>query len=114
MDHYSKTGYRVNLLCVGYAIAADQHALLSYSYHGPVMTIDPVSTGNPGWTEFLTEFNHFCSDHNGIPLLNQTWGLTPEIVRKAFGDRLKVIADMRRKFDPENRLLNDYFGELFA
>ena len=74
VDHYSKTGYRVNLLCVGYAIAADQHSLLSYSYDGPVMTIDPVSTGNPGWTDFLTEFNQFCSDHNGIPLLNQTGG----------------------------------------
>ncbi len=114
VDYYRKTGYRVNLLCVGYAIAADQHALLSYSYDGPVMTIDPVSTGNPGWKEFLAEFNRFCNDHKGAPLLNQTWGLTPEMVRKAFGDRLKVIADARRKFDPDNRLLNHYFAELFA
>ncbi|HUA17263.1 MAG TPA: FAD-binding protein [Bryobacteraceae bacterium] len=114
VDYYRKTGYRVNLLCVGYAIAQDRHALLSYSYDGPVMTIDPVSTGNPGWTEFLTAFNQFCSDYNGAPLLNQTWGLTREMVRKAFGDRLKVIAETRRKFDPENRLLNDYFAELFA
>lgn len=112
--YYRKTGYRVNLLCVGYAIAADQHALLSYSYDGPVMTIDPVSTGNAGWKEFLTEFNRFCNERNGKPLLNQTWGLTPEIVRRAFGDRLQVITNTRRKFDPDNRLLNDYFAELFA
>ncbi|HTW65642.1 MAG TPA: FAD-binding oxidoreductase [Bryobacteraceae bacterium] len=114
IDYYRKTGYRMNLLCVGYAIAHDQHALLSYSYDGPVMTIDPVSTGNPGWKEFLAEFNYFCADRNGAPLLNQTWGLTREIVRRAFGERLQVIADVRRKFDPENRLLNDYFAELFA
>src|SRR5579872_3366345 len=114
VDYYRQKGYRVNLLCVGYVIAQDQQALLSYSFDGPVISIDPVSTGNPGWREFLGEFNQFCSDRNGVPLLNQAWGLSPAIVQKAFGDRIKVIASARRKFDPENRLLNDYFAKLFA
>jgi len=114
IDYYRQKGYRVNLLYVGYTIAQDQNALLSYTYDGPVMTLDPVSTANPGWKEFLEEFNQFCSDRNGTPLLNQTWGLTAAIVQKAFGDRLRTIAATRKKYDPEDRLLNDYFAKLFA
>ena len=113
-DYHDRVGYRSNLAYVGYRIAQDQKALLSYSYDGPVMTIDPVSTGNPGWKPFLDAYNQFCSDRGGVPLLNQTYGLTPEIVRKACGDRLKDFAETRRQFDPGDRLLNDYFRTLLA
>jgi D-arabinono-1,4-lactone oxidase len=113
-DYYNRNGYRSNLLYVGYRIGQDQKSLLSYSYDGPVMTIDPVSTGNPGWKPFLEAYNQFCSDRNGTPLLNQTLGLTPAIVRKAYGDRLKTFAEARRKFDPGDRLLNDYFRTLLG
>ena len=113
-DYHDRTGYRSNLAYVGYRIAQDQTSLLSYSYDGPVMTIDPVSTGNPGWKPFLEAYNQFCSDRGGTPLLNQTFGLTPAIVRKAFGDRLKTFAEARRQFDPGDRLLNDYFRTLLA
>ena len=78
------------------------------------MTIDLVSTGNSGWKPFLEAYNQFCSDRGGMPLLNQTFGLTPAIARKAYGDRLKTFAQARRKFDPEDRLLNDYFRMLLA
>jgi FAD/FMN-containing dehydrogenase len=113
-DYHDRFGYRSNLAYVGYRIAQDQNALLSYSYEGPVITIDPVSTGNPGWKPFLEAYNQFCSDRGGVPLLNQTYGLSPEIVRKAFGDRLKTFAEARRKFDPGDRLLNDYFRTLLS
>ena len=113
-DYYAKKGYRSNLLYVGYWILQDQQALLSYSYNGDVMTIDPVSTANPGWEDFLTDYNQFCSDRNGVPLLNQTWGLTPAIVQKAFGDRLGIMKDARKGYDPNGRLLNDYFKSLLS
>jgi hypothetical protein len=87
---------------------------LSYAYDGTVMTIDPVSTGNPGWDAFLAAYNQFCGDRGGTPLLNQTYGLTPIIVQKAFGDRLKAFADTRKQFDPGGRLLNDYFRTLLS
>ena len=61
----NSTGYRVNMLYVGYRVAQDQSSLLSYSYDGNVMTMDPVSTGNPGWTTFLGAYNQFCSDNGG-------------------------------------------------
>lgn len=113
-DYYKNKGYRSNLLYVGYLILKDQQSLLSYSWDTNVMTIDPVSTANPGWREFLADYNRFCDDRNGKPLLNQTFGLTPAIVKKAFGDRWKQFADARKSFDPGDRLLNDYFRALFA
>jgi FAD/FMN-containing dehydrogenase len=113
-DYYTQKGYRSNLLYVGYWILKDQQALLSYSYNGNVMTIDPVSTGNPGWGEFLAAYNLFCSDRNGVPLLNQSYGLTPAIVRKAYGDRWTMLQTARKQYDPNGRLLNDYFRNLMS
>jgi FAD/FMN-containing dehydrogenase len=113
-DYYHQQGYRSNMLNVGYRIAQDQHALLSYSYDGNVMTIDPVSTGNTGWKQFLAAYNQFSSDRGGKPLLNQTFGVTHAIAEKAFGDRLRQFEEAREKFDPKNRLLNDYFREVLT
>lgn len=113
-DYYSRNGYRINLLCVGYRIAQDQNSLLSYSYDGPVMTVDPVSTGNPGWKPFLAAYNQFCSDRGGIPLLNQTFGVTRAQAQKALGERLRILEETRRTYDPNNRLLNDYFQDLLT
>ena len=113
-DYYTQKGYRSNLLYVGYRIAQDQKSLLSYSYDGAVMTIDPVSTANPGWEDFLTAYNQFCVNLNGKPLLNQTPGLTPAILQGAYGDRLKTLEQTRQQYDPQNRLLNDYFRQLLS
>ena len=113
-DYYRQTKYRNNMLHVGYRIAQDRNALLSYSYDEDVITIDPVSTGNPGWKEFLAAYNQFSSDHGGIPLLNQTDGLTAAQARKGLGERLTVFAEARRLYDPNDRLLNDYFRVLLA
>ncbi len=113
-DYYAQKGYRSNLLYVGYRIAQDDKSLLSYSYDGPVMTIDPVSTANPGWDAFIDAYNQFCSDRNGRPLPNQTPGLTRAMLQKAYGDKLTILEDTRRQYDPADRLLNGYFRELLG
>jgi FAD/FMN-containing dehydrogenase len=113
-DDYRRTGYRPNMGHVGYRVAKDESSLLSYSYDGDVLTIDPVSTGTPGWREFLRSYNQFCSEHGGQPLLNQTWGLTPEQARRAFGKRLERFEEIRRGRDPENRFLNGFFRDLLG
>jgi FAD/FMN-containing dehydrogenase len=113
-DYYKQNGYRINMLNVGYRIAQDQQSLLSYSYDGNVMTIDPVSTANPGWKTFLEAYNDFCSNRGGIPLPNQTFGFTRAQAQKALGDRLKLFAETRKAYDPGNRLLNDYFQDLLS
>jgi FAD/FMN-containing dehydrogenase len=78
------------------------------------MTIDPVSTGGEEWEKFLEAYNKFCSDRNGAPLPNQTRGATPAIAKRAYGDRLKEMAETRQTYDPKGRLLNDYFRSLFT
>jgi FAD/FMN-containing dehydrogenase len=114
-DYYKQTGYRTNLLYVGYRIAADQKSLFSYSYNGNVMTLDPVSTANDGWYTFLDVYNQWCSDRNGVPLLNQTPGLTSAIIQKAYGpERIAKFLATRQQFDPQNRLMNAYFTQLFS
>jgi len=113
-QYYYKQGYRTNMLNVGYWIAQDQHSLLSYSYDGPVMTIDPVSTGNPGWPEFLVAYNQFCAAHGGIPLFNQTDEVTPAQMKAALGSRLQKFAAARKTYDPSDRLLNPYFRDMLA
>jgi FAD/FMN-containing dehydrogenase len=113
-DYYRRTGFRVNLLSVGYRIAADQSSLFSYSYDGTVITFDPVSTGDEGWDAFLREYNELCSELGGVPLFNQTDFLTRPQVEKAFGERLTRFDSYRKRFDPHDRLLNDYFRELVA
>jgi FAD/FMN-containing dehydrogenase len=111
-DYYRRTGWRVNMLHVGYRIEQDASSLFSYSYDGTVITIDPVSTGSTGWRDFLDAYNDFCSEHGGKPLLNQTWGLRSRHVRRAFGDRLDRFEEVRRAHDPDDRLLSPYFREL--
>jgi FAD/FMN-containing dehydrogenase len=107
-------GYRPNMAHVGYRVWEDTKPLFSYSYDGTVMTIDPVSTGDPGWEEFLAAYNAFCSAHGGVPLFNQTYGLTRDQVQAAFGDRLDVFRSYRARFDPTGRLLNQYFEDILA
>ena len=112
--YYETAGYRVNMLCVGYRVLKDRESLLSYSWNGNMITIDPVSTANPGWEKFLPVYNEFCSDHGGVPLLNQTPWLTRAQVEKALGDRWREFGETRRAYDPGNRLLNTYFRDLLG
>jgi hypothetical protein len=45
-------------------------------------------------------------DRDGVPLFNQTANLTPGIMKKAVGNRLQILADTRKQYDPNDRLLN--------
>jgi FAD/FMN-containing dehydrogenase len=104
--------WRANMLAVGYRVERDTSSLLSYSYDGPVLTIDPVCTGTNGWVDFLDAFNVFCSERGASPLLNQTRGVTREMARRAFGDRLDVLEAHRRQIDPSDRVLSGFFRDL--
>ncbi len=100
------------MMNVGYRVNEDASSLLSYSSGGTVMTIDPVSTEDAGWEEFLVAYNDFCSQHGGVPLFNQTNSITRSQVEKAFGERLATFEAYRKRFDPSERLLNEYFRKL--
>jgi FAD/FMN-containing dehydrogenase len=111
-EYYRSWGYRPNMMHVGYRINKDTSSLFSYSFDGNVMTFDPVSTGDAGWEQFLVAYNDFCSRHGGSPLFNQSDSLARWQVEKAFGDRLDIFKGYRERFDPSERLLNQYFKRL--
>jgi L-gulonolactone oxidase len=111
-EHETRTGFRCDLPAVGYRMVADKNAILSFTHDAPAISIDPVSTGGPGWDEFLKAFNEFSSARGGHPLLNQTKHLTSEQVAKAFGPRWAEFAQARRERDPGDRLLSSYFATL--
>jgi FAD/FMN-containing dehydrogenase len=113
-DHYRTGRYRCDMLNVGYRINQDQRALLSYTYDGTAMTLDPVSTAGPGWPEFLDAYNEFCSRRGASPLFNQTARLTRQQVEKAFGARIERFRALQRRYDPHNRFVNVYFSELLG
>jgi hypothetical protein len=113
-DYYQQKGYRTNMLSVGYRVAQDQKSLFSYSFDGNAMTVDPVSTANPGWEAFLDAYNELCSNQGGIPLLNQTARVTAGQAQKGLGERLKLFAKTRKNFDPNNRLLNGFFRDILG
>jgi L-gulonolactone oxidase len=113
-DYEKQTGFRCDLPSVGYAIAADRNALLSYCWDGATLSIDPASTGGKEWEEFLRVYNDFCSARGGTPLFNQTPFLTRAQAKKAFGERLALFAEARAKADPKDRLLDSYFRELLT
>ena len=113
-DYYQQTGYRSNMLSVGYRVAQDQKSLFSYSFDGNAMTVDPVSTANPGWEAFLDAYNELCSNQGGIPLLNQTARVTAGQAQKGLGARLTSFAKTRKNYDPENRLLNGFFRDVLG
>ena len=113
-DYYRTHGYRCDMLDVGYRVNQARSSLFSYTYDGAAMTLDPATTGGPGWPEYLDAYNQFCSDNGASPLFNQTPGLTTAQVTKAFGDRLETFKNLQRRYDPGNRFVNRYFAELLG
>lgn len=116
-----KFGFRTLLPHVSYHIGKDASSLLSYSRDFDVWSLDPIATGRePGWNAFgndfafLDGFNEQSICSGGKPLFNQTPRLTRAQVARAFGQRLARFEAIRRDFDPEGRMLNDYFIELLG
>jgi len=113
-DYYRRIRYRANLLHLAHRLHKDQGSIFSPSFSGGVVTLDPSSTGDEGWEDFVIEFNEFASQRGGAPLFNQTRSLTPEQAALAFGPRLKLFNGLRQKLDPDDRLLNAYFAQLLG
>lgn len=114
LDYSRKHGYRCNMLNVGYRIFQDDSNHFSYCHDGNVMTVDPVGTGAEGWNDFIDAYNRWCTERGGRPLFNQSRRLTAEQARTAFGKRIDEFNDVRKRYDPDDRLLNGFFRGIFA
>jgi FAD/FMN-containing dehydrogenase len=112
--HYKQHHYRCNVVNGASRLHQDRGSLFSVSYGGPMFTLEPSSTGEKGWDEFLIDFNDFASALGGVPTFNQTRALQPEHVSKAFGERARLFRALRHRTDPVNRLRNSYFAYLLG
>ena len=111
-SYYKQHGYRCNVVNGASRLHQDRTSLFSVSFSGPMFTLEPSSTGDRGWDEFLIDFNDFASALGGVPTFNQSRALKPEHVSKAFGERAKLFRALRQRTDPLNRLCNSYFAHL--
>jgi hypothetical protein len=91
----------------------DRSALLSPSFDSPLFTISPLSTQVDGWDDFVLDFAEFAANHHGVPFFNQTKGAPAEVVAQRYGSRLAFFNKVRRELDPQDRLLNQFFGTYF-
>jgi FAD binding domain len=112
--HYKEHRYRCNVVNGASRLHQDRGSLFSVSYSGPVFTLEPSSTGEKGWDDFLIDFNDFASGWGGVPTFNQTRALQPEHIARAFADRAKLFRALRQRTDPLNRLRNSYFAYLLG
>src|SRR5580700_2435450 len=110
--YYKQHRYRCNVVNGASRLHQDRGSLFSVSFAGPMFTLEPSSTGDRGWDEFLIDFNEFASAAGGVPTFNQSRALKPEHVAKAFGERAKLFRALRERTDPLNRLCNSYFAHL--
>jgi hypothetical protein len=110
--YYKQHRYRCNVVTGASRLHQDRGSLFSVSYSGPMFTLEPSSTGDEGWDDYLIDFNDFATLNGGVPTFNQTRALQPEHVSKAFGERAKLFRALRHRTDPLNRLRNSYFAYL--
>ena len=75
-EYHQRTGFRCNMPLGSYFIRKDTGSLLSYSYDGDIISLDPihaVGEAEPAaWAAFLQAFNEWAHQRGGIPLLNQS------------------------------------------
>ena len=112
--HQKRYRYRCNLVTVASRLHRDRSALFSPSHAGDRITLEPSSPGDPGFEDFLIDFNEFASNAGGTPTLNQTRALTVEQLTRALGERARLFAALRRRTDPANRMRNSYFAQLLG
>src|SRR5271165_493195 len=112
--YYKQHRYRCNVVNGASRLHQDRGSLFSASYSGAMFTLEPSSTGDRGWDDFLIDFNDFASALGGTPTFNQTRALQPEHVAKSFGERAKLFRALRQRTDPLNRLHNSYFAHLLG
>jgi FAD/FMN-containing dehydrogenase len=116
--HYRATGFRLNLPLGSYFIRHDTSSVLSYSYAGDIISIDPIHAptrrDRAAWEEFLLAFNAWAAARGGIPLLNQSPFVEREHVVAAYGEQWAKHARWVAEVDPDRRMVNPFFAELLG
>jgi FAD/FMN-containing dehydrogenase len=115
-SYYERYGFRCNMPLGSYFIHQDRSSLLSYTWDGDVISLDPIHA--PGekeqgaWADFLKAFNEWAHERGGIPLLNQSPFVRKPHVLSAYGDRWTQLAGWLATVDPNRRMVNEFFEAL--
>lgn len=100
-----------------YFIKQDQGSLLSRSRNANMMAIDPEypDPKDPNWKSFRLAFGELAAKHGGIPHMNKTRDGAINHFAKVFDqDIIKQYLELRKKFDPKNLFLNDFYETCYA
>jgi hypothetical protein len=116
--HFAAHGFRCNLPLGAYFVRKDTSSLLSYTFDGDMMSLDPIHApgekDSAAWAAFLVEFNAWAQARGGCPLLNQSPFVTKEQVTAAYGERWQTFSNWIASVDPDRRMVNPFFAELLA
>ncbi len=111
MRAYEESQYRCDMPAVGYRLGRDTGSLLSPSYDEPMIALTSASTQEKGWDDFVIDLAEFAEKWGGIPLISQSRALRAEHVIQSYNRRLDFFRRMRRKLDPDKRLLNPFLAQ---
>jgi len=107
------SGFRCDLPTVGFRVARDTSALLSPSFDEPMIALRALTTQSKGWDDFVIDFADFARRWGGVPLFNQTREVAYDYPPQVFGSRLDFFRSLRRRLDPDNRMMNPFLSQYF-
>jgi hypothetical protein len=108
---YATSHYRCDMPAVGYRLGHDATSLLSPSFDESMIALTAASTQPKGWDDFVIDLAEFAEKWGGTPLISQSRALRAEHVIQTYSRRLDFCRRMRRKLDPDNRLLNQFLAQ---
>jgi FAD/FMN-containing dehydrogenase len=108
---YAASGYRCDMPAVGYRLGRDANSLLSPSFDEPMIALTSASTQEKGWDDFVIDLAEFAQKWGGLPMISQSRALRAEHVIQIYSRRLDFFRRLRRKLDPDNRLLNPFLAQ---
>ena len=116
--YFEQHGFRCNMPLGSYFIRKDRSSLMSYTWNGDCISLDPIHApaerDKTAWPDFLRAFNEWSTRRGGMPLLNQSPFVKRGHVVAAYGDRWKTLCDWLRTVDPQKRMVNEFFEELMV
>jgi len=108
---YAESGFRCDMPAMGFRVSRDTSALLSPSFDEPVIALRAISTALDGWEDFAIDFAEFAEHWGGLPLLNQSRSLSVDHALLVFGERLRFFRKIRRRLDPDDRMMNPFLSQ---
>jgi FAD/FMN-containing dehydrogenase len=107
-------GYRTDLPAAGFRVGKDSSALLSPSFDEPLIALQVSSTQEKGWEDFVIDFAQFAENWGGTPLFNQSRSMRVEYGKQIYSNRLELFRNIRRRVDPQGRMLNPFLAAYFS